>query len=62
MSKELVEKFNNDFLLTVDGLNIASTNEGLASAVTVYSTIIPSGSTYSFTSTYGLITWFELRQ
>ena len=53
--------FNNDFILTVNGLVLASANEGLASAKTVYSTIIPSGSTYSFTSTYGLITWFELR-
>lgn len=54
--------FSNAILVSIDAIPaFTANNEGLASATSNISLIIPSGSTYRFSSDYGITKWMELR-
>lgn len=54
--------FYNDISVYLDAIPaFMANNEGLANATSNISIVIPNGSTYKFTSQYGIIKWLELR-
>lgn len=54
--------FYNDISVYLDAIPaFMANNEGLANATSNISIVIPNGSTYKFTSSYGIIKWLELR-